>query len=323
MPSRRSLLAAPLAILAAPRILRAQAGWPGERPIEVIVPYPPGGGVDIMARLVLQHLAPRLAGARFVVSNRVGAGGQIGTEAVFNAAPDGYTLGAIATGGVSAISLERPARWRIADFTYLANVVDDPSGFWVLPGSPLRSLADLASAARPAPERISVGTAAGIGSDDHQLLLAFEEAAGIRALHVPYNGTSLVIRDLLSGAVDVGSFNISEGLALLREGRIRCLGQASAERWAQAAEVPTFREQGFDVLVGSSRGFAGPPGLPEPIRTRLEAAFAALLADPAFLAEAERLGLPLRPLVGEAYRAQVLRDDAALRELFRRRPWGR
>jgi tripartite-type tricarboxylate transporter receptor subunit TctC len=119
----------------------------------------------------------------------------------------------------------------------------------------------------------------------------------------------------------VGSFNISEGLTLMREGRIRCLGYAAPERWAQAGDVPTFRDQGFDVMVGSSRGFVGPPGLPPAIQARLVEALTATLADPTFLAEAERLGLPLQPRLGEAYRAAVLREDAAMRELYKRRPW--
>ena len=94
---------------------------------------------------------------------------------------------------------------------------------------------------------LSVGSAAGVGSDDHLVLLGLEEAANIRALHAPFNGTAQVQRDLLSGAVDIASFNMSEGIVLMREGRIRCLAQASPTRWSAAAQVPTFRELGFDV----------------------------------------------------------------------------
>ncbi|MBX6745443.1 MAG: tripartite tricarboxylate transporter substrate binding protein [Acetobacteraceae bacterium] len=320
MPLRRSLLAAPLAMLAVPRILRAQTGWPTERPIEVIVPFPPSGGVDTMVRAILTQVAPRLPGARFVVTNRPGAGGQLGFEANFNAAPDGYTLGAVTNTAMNAISIERTPRYRPADFTYIANVVDDPGGFWVHPDSPWKDLKDLAAAAKRAPETLGVGTA-GVGSDDHILQLAFEAAAGVRLIHVPYNGTGPVLRDLLGNRLAVGSLNMSEGLALMRDGRIRCLGQAGPQRWAPAGEVPTFREQGFDILGGSARGIAGPPGIPAPIREKLEAAFREALADPAFLAEAERLNLPLRPLVGEEYRAMMASDLAALRALWQRRPW--
>ena len=318
MPSRRGLLAAPLGLLATPAL--GQAAWPGARPIEVFVPFPAGGGVDTMVRGILAHVAPRLPGARFVVTNRPGAGGQMGFEANFNAAPDGYTLGAATNTAMNAISVERTPRYRPAEFTYIANVVDDPAAFWVHPDSAWKTLADLAAAARREPEAFGVGTA-GVGSDDHILQLNFEAATGTRLLHIPYNGTGPTLRDLLGGRLPIGSFNMGEGLTLMREGRIRCLGQAGPERWAAAAEVPTFREQGLDVLGGSARGIAGPPGIPAPIRDALREAFRGALADPAFVAEAARLNLPLRPLIGDDYAAMMAADLANLRALWQRRPW--
>ena len=109
MITRRALGAA-AAMLAAPALLRAQGAWPGDRPVEVIVPYPPGGGVDTVARVVLPFVAQRLPGAQFVVTNRAGAGGQVGFEALFNAAPDGHTLGALAVPAMTrAPSTSSPA----------------------------------------------------------------------------------------------------------------------------------------------------------------------------------------------------------------------
>ncbi|MFC0386361.1 tripartite tricarboxylate transporter substrate binding protein [Muricoccus vinaceus] len=320
MTTRRALAAAPLAaIMPCPAL--AQSAWPAGRPIEVIVPYPPSGGIDLMARLLTRHLPAQLPGAAFVVTNRVGAGGQIGNEAIFAARPDGYTLGAVATLGFITKALERPMRWRTLDYTFLANVVDDPGGLWVRADSPLRNATDLRAAAGRRAEAVSVGTAAGTSSDDHLLLLAFEAATGVKALHVPYNGTAIAIRDLLGGQLDVASYNLGEGLALLREGRTRCLGQAAGARWSAMAEVPTFREQGMEVLGGSARGFVGPPGLPAEITARLIVAFGAILADPAFVAEAERLNMPLRPLLGAAYRASVQAEEASARVLYERSPW--
>lgn len=314
MIPRRALLAVPC--LAAPAL--AQAEWPRARPIEVIVPYPPGGGVDVVARLLTRHLARVLPGAAFVITNRVGAGGQIGNDAIFAARPDGYTLGAVAPLSFTTNGLDRPVRFRAGDFTYLANMVDDPGALWVRADSPLRSAADLRAAAARAPEAVSVGTAAGHLSDDHFVLLAFEQAAGVSVLHSPYNGTPLVIRDLLSGTVDVAAYNLSEGIALLREGRTRCLGQAATERWQPMAEVPTFREQGLEVVGGSARGMVGPPALPAEITARLVAAFADIFADPGFLRDAAVLEAPLRPLLGDAYRAAVEEEAARLRMLHAR-----
>ena len=320
MPTRRQLGTA-LAALMPARSALAQTIWPGSRPIEIICPYPPAGGIDLMARVLAKHLGERLGSANLIVTNRVGAGGQIGNEAIFAARPDGYTLGAVATLAFVTKPLERPVRWRTENFTYLANVVDDPGAFWVRADSPIRNLAELRAAMAKGAEAVSFGTAAGTSSDDHLLLLAFEGAAGAKALHVPYNGTAIAQRDLLGGQINVGVYNVSEGLTLFREGRTRCLGQAGPARWAAIGEVPTFREQGLDVLGGSARGFVAPPGLPSEITARLVEAFRAILADPAFLAEAERLNLPLRPLLADAYKADVLREGAAAKALYDSAPW--
>lgn len=321
--TRRGLAAATAAVLAAPALSRAQGSdWPTGRPIEVIVPYPPGGGVDSMARAVLPVLQKHLPGSRFVVVNRAGAGGQIGWEAAFNAAPDGYTLAATSVPALVTYPIERQTRYRTLEFSYIANVVDDPGGLFVTADSPLRSLADVVAAAKARPGTLSYGST-GIGSDDHLLAIAFEEAAGITTPmnHAPFNGMAPEATALLGGHIDIGIFNMSESLALLRDGKIRGLGQAAARRWAQTPEVPTFREQGLDVISGAQRGFVGPPRLPADIQARLEEAFAKALADPQFVQDAERLGLPLAPQVGAAYRAEIEKADRDLRALWQRRPW--
>ena len=113
---------------------------------------------------------------------------------------------------------------------------------------------------------------------------------------------------------------MAEILAAMREGRVRSLGQAAERRWDAAPDVPTFREQGFDMVAGSARGIAGPPGLPRRSRQAGQA-FAAALADPAFLQEAQRVFLPLRPLVGAAYRDMAAQVEASVRALWQARPW--
>ncbi|MBR0643015.1 Bug family tripartite tricarboxylate transporter substrate binding protein [Plastoroseomonas hellenica] len=323
MLSRRHILAG-AAVLAAPSFARAQAGWPGERPIDVIVPYPPGGGVDTMARLVMPHVMKHLGrNARSVVSNRGGAGGQVGFEYGFNAAPDGYTLCAVTLPAISTFPLERSVRYRPLDFSFLANVVDDPNTIYVAANSPLRTLADLVAAAKARPGELSYGTT-GIGSDDHILMLNFEAIAGIPEMtHVPFAGAAPLMTQILGGHLPLGVANMAEIYAGLREGQLRSLGQAAEQRWQATPDVPTFREQGFDLVGGSARGIVGPPGLPEPIRTALESAFTAALADPEFLREAERVGLPLRPAVGTAYRAMAASTDEQVKALWQRRPWNR
>jgi tripartite-type tricarboxylate transporter receptor subunit TctC len=318
--SRRQVLAGATTLaLAAPGV--ARAAWPADRPIEVIVPYPPGGGVDTMDRVVLPFLQQHLPGARFVVVNRAGAGGQLGWEALMMAAPDGYTLAASSVPALVTYPIERTTRYQAAALTYLANVVDDPGGLFVAANSPLKSLQDLLAAARARPGTISYGTT-GVGSDDHLLVIGLEEAARLRPMnHAPFNGMAPLSTALLGGHLELGAFNMSESLALLRDGRIRCLGQAAATRWATTPEVPTFREQGLDLISGATRGLLAPPNLPAELRTALEAACRAALADPAFVREAERMGLPLAPQIGDEYRATVLKSEQELRALWGRRPW--
>lgn len=319
-PTRRATLGLLGAAAFAGTTPARAAAWPGERPVLAIVPFPAGGGVDVMARVLLQHVPRHLPGARFVVENRAGAGGQLGFEAIFRADPDGYTIGAITTPAINTIAIERRPQYRVADFAYLANVVDDPGGFFVRPDSPLRTLADLKAAALRQPGALAYGTS-GIGSDDHLLGLAFEQAAGVQMSHVPYAGTPPIITDLLGGRLAVGSFNMSEGLQLLRDGRARALAQGGTTRWAGTPDVPTFQEQGLEVTGGSARGLVGPPGLPAEIRQTLGTALGATLADPAFQAEAAKLNLPLKPLVGAEYSRFVMGNDGAAQALWQRRPW--
>jgi tripartite-type tricarboxylate transporter receptor subunit TctC len=135
--------------------------------------------------------------------------------------------------------------------------------------------------------------------------------AGLQPMtHAPFAGAAPLLAQVLGGHIELGVGNMAEILAAMREGRVRSLGQAAERRWEAAPDVPTFREQGFDMVAGSARGIAGPPGLPAPVRAKLEQAFAAALADPAFLREAQRVFLPLRPLVGAALE-QLTRGQAA------------
>lgn len=321
MTSRRAALGviAATGTLALPRL--ALAAWPGDRPIEVIVPYPPGGGVDTMARVVLPAVQAKLPGSRFVVVNRAGAGGQLGWEAAFTAAPDGYTLAATSVPALVTYPMERQVRYRPLEFTFIANVVDDPGGVFVKADSPLRTLADLVAAAKARPGALSYGST-GIGSDDHLLVIALEDRAGMPPMtHVPFNGMAPLGTALVGGHIDVGAFNMSESLALLQGGRIRSLGQAALARWSGTPDVPTFREQGQNLVSGATRGIVAPPGLPGEIASRLEAAFRAAMADAGFVAEATRIGLPLAPRIGADFRSDVAGLERDLRGLWQRRPW--
>lgn len=317
MLRRRTVLLAGGA-LAAPGV--ARAAWPLDRPIEIIIPAAAASPLDLLGRIVASHLPRQMPGIRCAAVNRPGAGGQIGFEALFHAPADGYTLGMVTSTALHSIAIDRRPRYDPEGFTFLANVVDDPGGFWVKAANPWTSLEEVQAAARGSPGEIGVGTT-GIGSDDHLLMLAFEAAAEITLLHVPYASVGPIQRDLLVGTLAVGAFNASEALPLLRSRRIRGLGQAAPDRWSATSAIPTFREGGFDVLGGAARGIAGPPGLPAEVALQFELALKDMLADPGFIREAETQALPLRPLAGAAYRRQMAADYAGLLALWQRRPW--
>jgi tripartite-type tricarboxylate transporter receptor subunit TctC len=241
MSGRRQILAGGAAVLAAPRLAQAQAAWPNERPIEVVIPFPAGGGVDVMARIVMPLVAAQIPGMRHVVTNRIGAAGQIGLEVIFNAAPDGYTLGATTLPAHNAIPMERPARFKAMDFTFLANIVGDANCFYVRADSPFRNVADLVAAARARPGQLTYGTT-GVGSDDHLFMLNFEQTANVPPMvHIPFPGAAPLIPQLLGGHMDFAAINVGDALAMKREGRLRILAQAAETalgRGGRRADLP-------------------------------------------------------------------------------------
>jgi tripartite-type tricarboxylate transporter receptor subunit TctC len=316
--TRRGVIAATL--VAAPAVARAQAAWPGDRPIQLIVPFPPGGGTDINIRAMVPFFEKHLPGARFVVVNRPGAGAEIGYTAAATAAADGYTIGTVITPSLQTNTIERTPRYALRDFAFLGTVVEDPGGFFVAPNSPWRTVADLVQAAKAAPGTIAVATA-GIGSDDHLLMIEFENAAGVRLNHVPFAGQAPGVTALIGGHVQVASMNMGESVGMMREGRVRALAAAGPARFPMAPDVPTFAEAGYPIDTGVVRSLVVPVATPAPILQRLQAMLAETMRDPAWIAEAQRLFIPLQYRSPEDTYRIVWDADRALRALWARRPW--
>ncbi|MDB5379359.1 MAG: tripartite tricarboxylate transporter substrate binding protein [Rubritepida sp.] len=316
MTTRRLVLAAP-ALLAAARA--SAQNWQPDRAITMIVAFAAGGGTDVAAR-TLGRFMERELGQSIVIQNRAGAGGEIGWAELARARPDGLTIGFINTPNIVTIPIERQARYKLDDFAPIANVVDDPGGFWVLPDSPWRNLQDLAAAARAAPGQIAYGTT-GVGSDDHLATLAFERATGTRLLHVPFNGSAPVKNAILGRQIQIAAMNMGEGVNDLRQGQLRPLGQMAETRWANTPEVPTFREQGFDVVDGSLRGIAAPAGTPQSVLQRLAAVVKAVMEQPDFIASANQQQLPLRFLDPDQHRAVLVGMNETYTRMWREHPW--
>jgi tripartite-type tricarboxylate transporter receptor subunit TctC len=317
MPMRRWLLAVllpSLLLLPGP----AAAAWP-ERPITIIVPYGPGGGADIAARAYARVLEEQL-GQPAVIVNRPGAGGGIGFAALRRAAPDGHTIGVVTGPNLVTLPIERAEPYHFADFALIGNLVDDVGAMFVRADSPLHTLADLIAFARANPGAASFATT-GIGTYAHFAVLSLERLAGIRANPIHFTGTAVIRQSLLSGDVLVAGISLADARAEWQAGLVRPLAQLAERRAAEAPTTPTAREQGQDIVFSSLRGFAAPPGTPEPIRARLEAALRGMAADPAIQARAAQQGMPLGFMTGAELLADFRRQDELYRRMWQDHPW--
>jgi tripartite-type tricarboxylate transporter receptor subunit TctC len=318
MAQRRQLLAlGALAPLAAPAL--AQPAWRPEKSITMVVAFTAGGGTDIAARLIARFMERDL-GQSVVVLNRPGAAGEIGFAELARSRPDGYTIGFINTPPIVTIPIERRSSFQFSDFAMIANIVDDPDGLWVMPNSPYRSVADLIEDARRRPETIGYGTT-GVGSDDHLAMLALERVAGVKFVHVPYPGAVQIKVDLASGLLPLACTNLGDCINDWRQGTLRPLVQMGATRWERAAELPTLRELGYDVVMGSMRGIAAPSRVPRAALERLALSVRRTVEHPEFQEQANQQNLPLRFLGPEAFASELTAMDAEYRALWSRHPW--
>ena len=300
----------------------ASAAYP-DRPIKMIVAYSAGGATDVTARAIAPFIEKYLGGgARIVIENRTGAGGAIGFTAIASAAPDGYTIGFINTPNLVTIPIERKTNYTWESFDLIGNVVDDPSNFSVLSSSPITTLDQLAAYARSKPGQVTVGTT-GVGSDDHLAMLMFEKIAGVKMNHVPFKGAADVRSATLGKQIDVAAVNIGEALQATKGGApFRNFGPMSLTRTDLAPEIPTFKEQGYNIELSSLRGIAAPKGLPADVRERLVSAVAKATADPEFVKISLGFFASLRYLAPAQYTTVLREAETGFRKLWTELPWG-
>lgn len=300
----------------------ALAAYP-EQPIKMVVGYGAGGGTDIIARVMAPYIAKYLGNnASIVVHNRAGAGGAIGFSEIARAPADGYTIGFINTPNVLTIPIERKVDFTWQSFDLLGNVIDDPGNFSVHSDSPIKDLKGLVAYAKANPGAVTYGTT-GIGSDDHLAAMQFERAAGVKLTHVPFKGAAEVHNAIASKQITMAAMNIGEALQYQKGGTpLRHLGQMSGSRTNLAPNLPTFKEQGYDIVMASLRGIAAPKGLPPAVREQLVTAIQKAAADPEFQAKAANYFAPLRYLPPAAYDAELKQSEAGFRGLWKEMPWG-
>jgi len=318
----RRLLPALLLSAAAVAPSLVHAAYP-EQPIKMIVAYGAGGGTDIVARSMAQYMSKYLGpNASIVVVNRPGAGGGIGFTELAKAPADGYTIGFINTPNVLTVPIERKSAYHWTDFDLLGNVVDDPGNFSVSADSQFHTLKDLVAYAKANPGAVTYGTT-GIGSDDHLSALMLERVAGIMMTHVPFKGAAEVHNGVVSKTITVAAMNIGEALQYAKGGSpIRQLGQMSVARTTLAPNVPTFKEQGYDIIMASLRGLAAPKGLPPAVRDQLVQAVQKATSDPEFQAKAAGFFAPLRYLPPTAHAAELKEAEGTFKQLWQVMPWG-
>jgi tripartite-type tricarboxylate transporter receptor subunit TctC len=256
------------------------AGYP-EKPITAVVPFPPGGSTDMVARAIGPKITQAL-GQPFVVENKPGATGAIGATYVKNTPADGYTL-LVASIGVWAVNpyLQKKLTYDPSkDFDLLTVAVRAPNVLVVSPNLPVNSVPDLVAYLKKNPEKTSFGTS-GAGSSDHLTTALFWQKTGTTGLHVPYKGGAPVLTDLMGGHVDASFQNINVVLPHTKAGKMKALAITSDKRSSLLPNVPTLNESGVrEVDVYSWQAIGAPKGLPGEVKNKLHSAITGALKDP-------------------------------------------
>lgn len=313
-PARNTLAAliGALALVSAPAW-----AWP-DKPIELVVGFAAGGGTDITARTLAMHLGKQL-NTSVVVSNKAGASGELGLAYVAKAAPDGYVIGMTNMPGLVTLPIERRTQFKGDDFSYIANLVRDPSAFSVNGGSPYKNLADLIADAKKRPGEISYGST-GVGTDDHLAMVLFERLTGTKLNHVPFNGAGPLRNALFGGHIVIGGMNLGEVMPF--KSKVQVLAEAGAARSRLAPEVPSFVEQGVNLVFSSERGIIAPRNLPADVQRKLTEALRAIAADPEFQKQMESQFTEMDYLEGAAWKTRLDKATQEFTTLWKTRPWG-
>ena len=276
-PTRRLVLALAGSVLSSGALAQA---WPA-KPIRLIVPFPPGGGTDIIARETSQRVA-RATGWTFVIDNRPGAGGNLGVDAVAKSPADGYTI-VIGQSSNLAINptlyskLPYDPQKDLAPIVLLANA---PLVMVTGPGTPHKALADAVAAARAKPGQINFASP-GNGTVAHLTSELFQKAAGVKMQHIPYKGAAQAMTDVMAGTVDLYMSSVPTLLGHIKQGKVRALAVTSARRVDDLPDVPTINEsgfKGFDAVTWF--GLLAPAGTPREVVARLNAEFNRALRMP-------------------------------------------
>jgi tripartite-type tricarboxylate transporter receptor subunit TctC len=277
---RRRFVASTAALIAAPSVVTAQSAWPAGRNIRIVVPFPPAGATDVLGRIMAERFG-EYWGARVVVENKPGAGGNIGAEQVARSAPDGDSILIFSVGMATNPHLYQNMTYDpIKDFDPISLIAMVPNILIAGKHTPYNTVQEFVAFAKANPGKITYGSS-GIGTSLHLAGELFQKMTGAKMQHVPYRGAALAIQDLLAGQIDVVLDNITSALPQARAGAVKGLAITTAKRSQFAPELQPLADvvPGFDVT--SWFAFFAPKGTPRPIIDRIGADVRRALAEPA------------------------------------------
>ncbi|KAA0911725.1 tripartite tricarboxylate transporter substrate binding protein [Pusillimonas sp. ANT_WB101] len=256
------------------------AAYPDHQ-VSIVVPYPPGGTTDLLARLVAMKLTDKL-GQTFIVENKPGAGGQIGSAAVARSKPDGYTLlmGTINTHGINEAMYKNLSYRTVEDFSPVIVVAETPNVMIANKNAPFKTFKEFLDYAKKHPGSVSFGSTS-LGGSPHMAGELLKATTGIDMVHVPYQGGGPMLNDVIGGQIPVGFDNLPSSAGHINAGSLRALAVTSKERWPSFPEVPTMAESGVPGYELSAWfGLLAPAGTPDDIVKKLNVTIAAALKDP-------------------------------------------
>ena len=279
----RALCAGVIIVAASALVQRAAAQSPAdkypEKPIKIIVPFPPGGSVDILGRVIGQRMQENW-GQPVLVESRAGASTMIGTAAAAKADPDGYTLIIVVSNHATNPALRSNMPYdAFKDFETISLMARTPVVLYAHPSFPAANLKQLVEIAKAKPGTLNFASA-GVGSMTHLTGEMLKIQAGIEMTHIVYRGGTPALNDLLAGQIPMQFATVAQALPQYRAGHLRALGITSAMRYASVPEIPTFAEQGFDLVVTEWYGLLAPAGTPKPIIAKLNAEIRRIMALP-------------------------------------------
>lgn len=268
----------------------AFASYP-DKAVTIVVPYPPGGTTDVLARLVSARLSDKL-GQTFVVENRPGAGGQIGTRSVARSKADGYTLvmGTINSHGINEALYKQLSYRTVEDFTPVTRVADTPNVLIASKNAPFNSLEGMISYAKENPGVISFGSTS-MGGSPHMAGELLKAMAGIDIVHVPYQGGGPMLTDVIGGQIPIGFDNLPSSATHIESGNVQGLAVTTKERWKGFENIPSVAEQGLENYeVAAWFGVLAPAGTPDDVVNVLNQSIVEVLKEDAVVERLSTLG---------------------------------